>query len=205
MRTSAPPLLPVFRSQLQGDLLARVLLNPARLSISDLARALGAPVPTVAREVERLAQAGLLSTTRLGRARLVGVQEDNPAVPPLRELVLIAFGPRSVVTEEFADLAGVQQLLIFGSWAARYAGEAGPAPGDVDVLVVGSPDRDEVFDAAERAQRRLGREVNATVVSAIRWEAAAEPFLREVQRRPVVALHAETARRPADPEPAETP
>jgi hypothetical protein len=101
--------------------------------------------------------------------------------------VLLAFGPRQVVTEEFAGL-GAKEVLIFGSWAARYSGEPGSPPGDVDVLVVGNVDRDEVFDAAQRSEARLGREVNTTVVSHDRWTAAEEPFLRELKRRPLVPI-----------------
>lgn len=188
MRTSAPPLLAVFRSQLQGDLLARVLLTPGELSVSDLARELSAPVATVQREVARLERAGLLVSRRVGRTRLVVGDETNPALPPLRELVMIAFGPRQVVAEEFRAVEGVEQVVIFGSWAARHAGESGPPPGDIDVLVIGHPNRDEVFDAAERAQGRLHRPVNTTVVSPERWAAASEPFLQEVQRRPVACV-----------------
>lgn len=188
MRTSAPPLLAVFRSQLQGELLARVLLSPGQLSMSDLARVLEAPVSTVAREVVRLVNAGLLVTRRIGRARLVAGNDDNPATGPLRDLVMIAFGPQPIITEEFSDLDGVEELLIFGSWAARYRGEAGPPPGDVDVLVVGHPDRDAVYDAAERSRGRLGREVNPVVVKAEQWQEAVEPFLQEVKRRPTLVL-----------------
>lgn len=188
MRTSAPPLLAVFRSQLQGELLARVLLSPGQLSISDLARVLEAPIPTVAREVTRLEVAGLLTTSRIGRARLVSGNAANPALGPLRDLVMIAFGPRQIIADEFGQLDGVEELVIFGSWAARYQGEVGPPPGDVDVLVVGRPDRDDVYDAANRAQKRLGREVNPVLVSAQRWQEAGEPFLQELQRRPMVVL-----------------
>ncbi len=188
MRTSAPPLLAVFRSQLQGELLARVLLDPGRFSVSELARTLDAPTATVAREVARLEGAGLLSSTRVGRARLVAGNEANPALVPLRQLVMIAFGPRQVVTEEFIGLAGLDELLIFGSWAARYRGVQGAPPGDVDVLVVGEPNRDDVYDAARRAEARLGREVNPVVVSPQRWSHAAEPFLQEIRRRPTVTV-----------------
>lgn len=194
MRTSAPPLLPLFRSRLQGDLLARVYLGNNTLTVSDLARELHAPVATVQREVQRLEGAGVLKTRRVGRARVVAADEGNPVFSPLHQLVLIAFGPRQVVAEEFADVRA-ESVLIFGSWAARYHGETGPPPGDVDVLLVGHPDRDETYDAAERAQRRLGRPVNTTIVSSQRWAAADEPFMKEVKRRPMVTVLPDTASR----------
>jgi hypothetical protein len=188
MRVSAPPLMAIFRSQLQGELLARVMLSDGPITIADLARDLSAPLPTVAREVNRLHAAGILALNRQGRAQLVTADGGNPAVRPLRDLVAIAFGPRQIVLEEFAAVPGMSELHIFGSWAARFLGEPGPVPGDVDVLVVGPVDRDEVYDAADRATRRLHREVNPTVVSERRWADLSDPFINQVKHRPLVQL-----------------
>lgn len=172
--------------------MTRVLLTEEAVTIADLARELGAPLATVAREVKRLADADILSVVRQGRAQLVTGNDANPAVAPLRDLVAVAFGPRFVITDEFADLAGLVELVVFGSWAARYRGERGPSPGDVDVLVVGAVDRDEVYDAADRAARRLHRDVNPTVMSAHRWTApedTADPFVRALRARPLLGLY----------------
>lgn len=89
-----------------------------------------------------------------------------------------------MVAEEFGGLTAVEEVLIFGSWAARYEGEAGPQPHDVDVLVVGRPDLDEVYEAARRAEDRVGREVNPTVRSGEDWERAEDGFLRTVRSSP---------------------
>jgi DNA-binding Lrp family transcriptional regulator len=178
----------IFRSQLQGELLARVLLAPGNPSVSDLARELNAPFSTVQREVQRLVGAGILHDVRVGRTRTISVNTENIAYRPLRDLVLVTFGPRHVVEEEFSELPGLEGLLIYGSWAARYTGAKGPEPGDVDVLVIGAVDRDAAYDAAEKAQKRLGREVNPTVVSRRRWRDASDPFLVQLRGRPLVRI-----------------
>ena len=54
MRTESPALAPIFRSHLQGRLLAAVLLGTDALTIAALAQAVQAPESTVHREVERL-------------------------------------------------------------------------------------------------------------------------------------------------------
>jgi hypothetical protein len=77
------------------------MLQPDSVTVTALAQAVSAPVSTVHREVARLEDAGLLVTRRVGRARLVSANEANPATPALRELVLVAFGPRQVIAEEF--------------------------------------------------------------------------------------------------------
>jgi len=74
-------------------------------------------------------------------------------VAPLTQIIMLTFGPRAVIGEEFANLA-TDQVVIFGSWAARLSGEPGPMPADVDVLVIGDPvDRDAVYAAASQVAR----------------------------------------------------
>lgn len=197
MRTPAPPLLPIFRSRLQGELLAAILLNPEREeSLTGLARRLGADVGTVQREVSRLERAGILRTHRVGQTRLVGANTESRVFRPLSELVLRAFGPVQVLAEEFGDIQGVDEVFLFGSWAARYAGEEGPAPADLDVLIVGRPSRDAVYEAALRAERRLGREVNTTVRSKASWEAGKDGFVKELRRSPLVRVRPEVEETP---------
>ncbi|RYJ24648.1 hypothetical protein CU044_4559 [Streptomyces sp. L-9-10] len=109
---------------------------------------------------------------------------------PLSELMSVSFGPVPVLTDALAGLEGVERAYIYGSWAARYNGEPGLPPADVDVLVVGAPDADAIFDLAEEASRRLRREVNVHRVSAAAWEARTDdPFLTSVRGRPLVRLN----------------
>lgn len=197
MRSDAPPLLPILRSRTQAGVLVVLLLNPGlELSQTELAERLGAPLTSVIDEVRRLEQAGILASRSVGRARLIRAG-DSILVAPLTELVVRAFGPVEIVGEEFADLAarrGVVTLAVFGSWAARYLGEVGPEPADIDVLVVvedATMDREPIYAAADRAGVRLGRPVNPTVVGAARWNGRGQgedPFLDEVASRPIIEV-----------------
>lgn len=119
-RTKAPALLPIFRSRAQAELLTRLYLYPGReFSLTDLARRVEVSVPTVHREVVRLAESRLLTETTLGRNRMLGANPAHPAAESLGRLLEVTFGPRHV-TEEFAGVAGSDRVLIFGSSAARY-------------------------------------------------------------------------------------
>ncbi len=187
MRSDAPVLAPTFRSRTQGVLLALVLLHPDReWTLSDLARELDVPLTTVQGEIARLADGGIVSTRKVGRARVVRANTANPAVAPLTQLTLITFGPQTVVAEEFASI-GAERVLVFGSWAARYHGEPGQAPADIDVLAVGDGvDRSALYAAAERAEARLGMPVNPVLRAAAAWAAGSDPLLAEIQTRPYV-------------------
>jgi predicted nucleotidyltransferase len=93
------------------------------------------------------------------------------------------------------DVEGIAEAYIHGSWAARYRGEPGPAPADVDVLVIGTADPDSLDDATEQAQRTLHRPVNIRRVRPETWRAAspADPFLQSVKTRPLVSIGRSTA------------
>jgi DNA-binding Lrp family transcriptional regulator len=190
MKTS-PSLLPLLRSRMQGELLALTLLHPDReYSITELAEACGVTPTAVLREVERLTGGGILEDRRVGRSRLVKARTDTPLYRPLSDVIAVTFGPLPLLAEALSGLPGVQEAYIYGSWAARYGGEPGPPPGDVDVLVVGSPDPDALFDLAESLSRRLGRDVNVHRISSAAWAAdTTDPFLTSVRERPLAPLN----------------
>lgn len=142
----------------------------------------------MANELRRLESAGLLTVRMIGRSKLVRANAGSPYFEPLARLSLMSFGPPYVIGQEFSTLGNVERVFIYGSWAARYAGEQGPVPHDVDVLLIGRPDRDAVFEAARRAEERLGREVNVTIRDAERWENAADGFTGQLRSSPLVEI-----------------
>jgi DNA-binding transcriptional ArsR family regulator len=136
MPTAAPELLPIFRSETQAQLLAEVFFGrPA--SGSELARRLGLSQPTVARELARLAEAGIVTMEEVGRAKVVR-PADAPYTEALRQLVAYAAGAPHIVRDEYLDVADIDEVFIHGSWAARFHGEPGPPPNDLDLVVVSS-------------------------------------------------------------------
>jgi len=192
MRSGAPPLLPLLRSQVQGDLLALLYLRPDReYSLTEAAARIGASVKAVHQEASRLVDAGLLVDRRLGNVRLVRAATDTPLTRPLTDLLAVTYGPLPVLTDALAAVSGVERALIYGSWAARYQGEPGPVPNDVDVLVIGTVDPDELDAVAQQAQRHLGRPVNIRRVRPAIWHRtdSGDPFLRSVREGPLVELH----------------
>lgn len=185
----APPLLPIFRSRPQGELLALILADDARRwTIAELAERTGQPYQTVTAEVRRLERAGLVSSSSVGRTKLLAANEASPYLGPLSQLATMAFGPPLVIAEEFATVGAIDTIYIYGSWAARYRGEPGPPPNDVDVLVIGRPDRDEVYDAARRAEQRLGRDVNVTQRTRKQWDTSTDGFSRQLRASPLVEV-----------------
>ena len=191
MRSAPPALLPILRSQVAGDLLALLYLHPdAEYGLTEAAEAIRASLNAVHHETNKLAEAGLISTRKRGNLRLVRAVTDSLLSRPLTDLLAVTYGPLPVLTDLLTGLEGVAHAYIYGSWAARYRGEPGPIPVDVDVLVVGTVDLDDIDDVAEQAQQMLHRPVNIRRIKPETWNAtdAADPFLRSVKSRPLVSI-----------------
>lgn len=191
MRTPPPDLLPLLRSRVQGDLLALLYLHPEEeYSLTDIAKVIGASVKAVHHEASRLTTAGLISDRRHGNLRLIRAVTDGLLARPLSDLLAVTYGPLPVLSEALAGMAGLDEAYIYGSWAARYQGEPGPIPADIDVLVIGTPDLDELEEVSLKAQQHLRRPVNIRRIRPQTWHDPdpTDPFLMSVRARPLVRL-----------------
>ena len=189
MSTSPPRLAPIFRSDTQLQILAATYLEPERrFTIPELVERSRRPQPSIAREADRLVTAGLLETELRSGRRLVWANTNSPIFDELSRILLKTIGPKAVLEDLLRQLEGVDRAFIFGSWARRYHGEPGKLPQDVDLMVVGDLDVAAVRAVADTASSKLGRDVNATVLSREEWETGRTGFIAELKSAPQVEL-----------------
>ena len=81
----------------------------------------------------------------------------------------------------------IESAFLYGSFAARMLGDAGPAPHDIDVMVLGKPDVDAVYEACARIEAAVHRPVNPTILTPEEF-AARSAFLDGVRNGPAVAV-----------------
>lgn len=170
-------------------MLAALYLHPDReRTITSLAGEVGVSAPTIARDVDRLTTSSYLLDRQSGRNRYVRVNTAHPLFRPMREIIQYSYGPLAVLPDILGDIRGVVQAYVFGSWAARYQGEEGPDPQDIDVLVIGRPERMAVYEAAAVATQRLGKETNIHMISQEQWDRAEDVFVQTVKAKPHVKV-----------------
>jgi len=196
-RKPTPPLLPIFRSQQQAELLALVLGDPSiEHSLIELAERTGIPYASVHREVERAETAGLATSRLVGRTRLIRANRESPYFSGLSDVLVKAFGVPWVLGQALAGVGGIQTAYVYGSWAARFSGLEGERPvGDIDLLILGGADRDEVYAAVSSAERRLGRAVQVTIRAAEWLTDGSGAFHDTVAGRPLVPVPLAAIRR----------
>lgn len=165
--------------------LAALLLEPQEsFHLRELARLAGAHAGTLARELDKLALAGLILRRPLGNQ--VHYQA-NVAAPLFGELAAIFRKTHGVVPLLRATLAPldaqVRLAFVFGSVAR---GTQGPGS-DVDLLVLGDAGFGELAQALYPLHEALGREVNPVLYGAAEFRerlARREAFAQELMQSP---------------------
>jgi predicted nucleotidyltransferase len=187
MRTSAPAILPLFRSEMQLRLLALLLLQPERTwTLHELAQTLDAPPSSVHRELGRAEAAGIVRRDATARPHRFVAATDDPLHESLASLLR-----RSVGVEEQLRAAlerpDVLAAVIYGSWA----GAARRPDSDIDVLVVGDAELRELRRLVRPVGKAAGRTIDLTVLTAEEVRkllADRSSFLRRVLAAPVTLL-----------------
>lgn len=169
--------------------LGLLLLQPAqRFHVRELARQTGTTAGTLHRELNKLAEAGLLLRERQGNQVLYQANRACPVFEELAGLFRKTSGAVSVLQDALSGLAPqIRFALLFGSLA-----RGTETPGsDVDVMIVGEAGFAEVVKALYPAQEMLQREINPVVYSESEYLVRLrdkEPLLLEVLAKPRLFL-----------------
>ncbi|HEY7564526.1 MAG TPA: ArsR family transcriptional regulator [Acidimicrobiia bacterium] len=181
--------LPIFRSLQQARILTELwVVATEAISLRELASRTETSSGGVHKEVGRLEAAGLISSRRAGRTRLVSANRASPFYTDLRGLLLRAFGPQALLTEALQGLPGIKRAFIYGSWAASELSSQAPVPRDIDVMVLGDPDVDVVYAAIAEVEARVGRPVNISIYSEEEWQESTTGFAEMVRSSPQLEL-----------------
>lgn len=181
--------LPIFRSKEQARLLSELFLYATEpLSLSQLAQQTGISPGGVHKEVVRLEAAGMVTSRRVGRTRLVSANPDSPFYGDLRSLLTKAFGPAAMLTEGLSNMDGVKRAFIYGSWALSETSSLGRPARDVDLMVLGTPDLDHLYEVTGQLEDLIGRPVNVAVFTPEEWEADETGFAEAVKNGAQIEL-----------------
>lgn len=187
MRTQAPSLLPLFRSEMQVRLLALLLLQPERTwTLHELTEALGAPQSSVHRELGRAEAAGILRRDATARPHGFSAAMDDSLYEPLASLLRRSVGVEEQLRDTL-DRPDVHAAAIYGSWVN---GTRRP-DSDIDVLVVGDADLRELRRLMRPVGKSAGRTVDLTVLPNDEFRrllAERSSFARRVMEAPITSL-----------------
>jgi predicted nucleotidyltransferase len=147
----------------------------------ELIKLAGSGRGTVQRELERLAESGLITAARIGQQKRYRANRESPVFEELRSIVEKLAGVPRVLE---AALAPLRDQIQFAALYGSVAKHADSASSDIDVLVVSDAlTLEQTFEALEPAERRLGRRINPTLFTSDEYRKrrrSKQPFLTKV-------------------------
>jgi len=178
-------------------LLALFFLNPeASYYLREMERRLRHSAGTLARELTRFSQEGLLLREARGKEVFYRLNRSHPLYAEIKGIVEKTRGIPVRIAEGLQPIRSIQQAFIYGSFAKDSQG----ASSDIDLLLVGkeTPASKKLLKDLEA---RFGRTINVTTYTPAEFEAKRRDrseFLFEVMRGPLIQLKPQPSHGPAE-------
>lgn len=177
-----------LRSKLRRELFAYYFTNPgAGHHLRELAGLLDADPGNLSRELSRLENQGLFSSERRGRQKYFYLNRRYPLYEELRRIVFKTVGAVGKLRDELEQIRGIREAHLYGSFAR----DQQDAASDIDLLIIGKPNAEELEEIVRKLERRLHRELNYTVMSPEEFKArraAKDAFLADIWKHARISL-----------------
>lgn len=157
--------------------------------LSELRRLTGLGSASLQRELNRLTEAGLVQSERVGNLRRFQADPNSPVFGELVALTRKTLGAEPLLREALQPLLpGLQGAWIYGSVAKQ----TDTAQSDIDVMLVGKNlSLAKVLELLLPVEAQLGRKINPTCYTPAEFaRRCAEPdsFVNRVLAQPVLPL-----------------
>jgi len=177
----------LFASRTLVVLLTRFLMRPDESFYQqELAKAVGARLYLVQRELARLERASLITKTPRGNRVYYRANRNHPAFEDLKRAFLKTVALGDALRAALAPLADrVRVAFVYGSYAAGQE----TVGSDVDLFMVGDLSSREAASVLGPVGRELARELNTAVYSLAEFARKAQAghhFIKEVLGGPKV-------------------
>ena len=161
MSTKMAPLANLLFGQTRGKILSLLYNSPgSSYFVRQVARETSSSIGNAQRELLQLSDAGLVERSILGSQVFYRANENTPVFPELRSLLAKTVGVFQQLTVALAPLSkGIEIAFVYGSVAR---GEDKPES-DIDLMVVGEVELDELLEAVAPVEATLGRAVHPTI------------------------------------------
>ena len=189
MRTNQDQLGDLLFGQTRGRILRLLFGHPDQtFFVRQIARETAISVGSVQRELETLAQVGLIERSKSGHQVYYQANRNHPVFSEIHSLIAKTVGVFELIRSALAPLAArIFQAFVYGSIARQEEN----AKSDVDLMIVGDVTLDEILAQLAAVEPTIGRTINPTIYSSKEFKTKLQSgnhFLRSVMRNEKVFL-----------------
>lgn len=152
-------LLNLLGSRTRVEILSLLILHPGeKFYLREIERRTGQDVNPIKKELDKLAETGLIISSVDGNRRYVSIDQKCGIYPEIKNLVLKTVALGDTLHAHLKSLEKLEFAFIYGSFAK---GEEN-SKSDIDLFIIGEVDRQAFQRVLSKAKAALGREINSS-------------------------------------------
>ncbi len=152
----------LFGSKTRTNILKLFFFNQKkRFYIRELARTVKTSAGNIQKELRKLENEELLKSVIYGNLRLYELNKAHPLFPEMEKIMNKTAGIDVLISKDISDIKGVRFAFIYGS----YAKEDLRADSDIDLLIIGDINTDEIIKKLKKTENMISREINFHIIN----------------------------------------
>ncbi len=176
------------KSETRKAILSLYFAHPERkYYLRELERILHLPVQNIRRELVSLEKNGIFKREKIGNQVYYFLDSKSPIYDEIKKIVLKTIGIERELKEALKDFKDVRAAFIFGS----YAQGTEDSMSDVDLMIVGEIDEDELINKISILEKKIDREINYHIFSESEFatrKKEGEVFIKGILSKPNIFL-----------------
>jgi predicted nucleotidyltransferase len=177
----------LFTSVTRVNILEEFLLNSGNeYHIRELARIVDVTPIYVQKELKNLESLGLLESRKKGNMILYKLRTKSPISEDLKRIFLKTESIGQAILKDL-DERKIKFAFIFGSFAKGVETQTS----DVDMLIIGNVNEDDILRSISKTEKRIGREINFILWTEKEFLEKVEkkiPLIKEISKTPIIMI-----------------
>jgi len=154
--------------------------------LSEIAGRARTSAGTAQRELNKLLALDFITFRKRGNLNIYRLNERYALLTEIESIVRKTLGIEVELMRELGKLKGIQFAFLFGS----YAKGGFKSDSDIDLFIIGTPEKDDVFKAVRKVEDLAGREINYHLANEAEFaeKSRKNPFYREILNKPLMLI-----------------
>jgi len=129
--------------------------------LSEIAKRVKTSAGTAQRELNRLLRNDLIIFKKKANLNLYALNKNYSLLKEIESIVKKTFGIEIELKKELSRVKNISFSFLFGS----YVKDGFKSDSDIDLFIIGEVNEDQAFDAIQKVEENIGREINYHIVN----------------------------------------
>lgn len=175
----------IIKSKIKQGILKLFFFNEDKeFYLSQIAKTIDTSRGTAQRELRKLEKIGILKSEKKSSLRYYFLNKQDPLFDEWRGLVHKTIGIETELRRMVRKMTGVRFAFIFGSYTKGDFNSGS----DVDLFIIGNPDKHELAEGIKRMEKGIEREINYHVYGEDEFEKKirSNSFLQNIIKKIII-------------------